>query len=601
MKKLFYSTRFQVIIFMIVVVILGNTVLGYILAKEATQKLIEGKQDELYTEAKLLSKIYLSLVKPRIEMLALEQYNAQKTEKKRSYEDILKDIRANYLETPLRDYTKALNESFEELGAGFYFNDLGKVIAYESNEKYIQDKKLVALVPLTQDGSFVWIEESFHNIDLKIDDIKRRAFIPLLIVILSTLLFGIVFALNFTSNIRKIKIGLLSLGKDLNYKLPNLFGEFGEISQNINNLSENLLKSRSRSELILASTKTGMISLQANYEIVFINKSALDILELKEEENGAKIIDLLGSLVKEGFNQAYKNDNTLTFDSMSVKLKDGREKFLNVTISPYYDPFREKTVLITIDDVTENVKLMKEAQKNESLKMLGLFTTGVAHEIRNPLTSIKGFIQLLNRRIPPESDNKRLLTLTIKEIERLENLIKDLITYAKPSKPNFEWVNVREIVEDVMQILSLRISQKKVNLNVNLSNELYIMGDRKQLFQVLFNLILNAVQAVKFEEGVINIYTELDKDRELVKIIVEDNGIGIPSEDFHKVFTPFFTTKDKGVGLGLAISRRMVEDNEGKLSFDSEEGKGTKFILELPKFKKLNFSDEIIATKNVEK
>ncbi|MBP8707831.1 MAG: PAS domain S-box protein [Caldisericia bacterium] len=586
MKRLFYSTRFQVIIFMIVITILGNSVLGYLLSREASQKLIEGKQDELYTQAKLLSKIYLTLVKPRMEMLAEEQYRSQKGENKRSYEEILKDIRYYYLETPLRDYTKALNESFEELGAGFYFADLGKVIAFESNKKYLKDKKLVAFVPLSQDGSsFVWIEESFHNIDLKIADIQRKAFTPLIIVILSTLLFGIIFAMNFTTNIRKIKIGLENLTKDLNYKLPNLFGEFGEISHGINVLSEKLLKSRSMSDLILASTKTGMVSFKENFELSFINDSALKILGLeKNESDGERIINLLGSIVKEGINQAFKKDNTFTFDSLNVII-NGKERYLNVTILPYYDPVGEKTVLITIDDVTENVKLIKEAQRDESLKMLGLFTTGVAHEIRNPLTSIKGFIQLLNKRISDESENKRLINLSMKEIERLESLIKDLIIYAKPSKPNVEWINVVGICEDVIQILSQRISQKKINLNINLPNGLYVKGDRKQLFQVFFNLTLNAIQAVKPEIGVINIYADIDKERDSVRIVIEDNGIGIPSEDLNKIFTPFFTTKDKGVGLGLAISRRIMNDNDGKLTFESKYGEGTKFVLELPEYK----------------
>jgi two-component system sensor histidine kinase AtoS len=571
---------------MIVITILGNSVLGYLLSREASQKLIEGKQDELYTQAKLLSKIYLTLVKPRMEMLAEEQYRSQKGENKRSYEEILKDIRYYYLETPLRDYTKALNESFEELGAGFYFADLGKVIAFESNKKYLKDKKLVAFVPLSQDGSsFVWIEESFHNIDLKIADIQRKAFTPLIIVILSTLLFGIIFAMNFTTNIRKIKIGLENLTKDLNYKLPNLFGEFGEISHGINVLSEKLLKSRSMSDLILASTKTGMVSFKENFELSFINDSALKILGLeKNESDGERIINLLGSIVKEGINQAFKKDNTFTFDSLNV-IVNGKERYLNVTILPYYDPVGEKTVLITIDDVTENVKLIKEAQRDESLKMLGLFTTGVAHEIRNPLTSIKGFIQLLNKRISDESENKRLINLSMKEIERLESLIKDLIIYAKPSKPNVEWINVVGICEDVIQILSQRISQKKINLNINLPNGLYVKGDRKQLFQVFFNLTLNAIQAVKPEIGVINIYADIDKERDSIRIVIEDNGIGIPSEDLNKIFTPFFTTKDKGVGLGLAISRRIMNDNDGKLTFESKYGEGTKFVLELPEYK----------------
>jgi len=173
----------------------------------------------------------------------------------------------------------------------------------------------------------------------------------------------------------------------------------------------------------------------------------------------------------------------------------------------------------------------------------------------------------------------------MKEIERLESLIKDLIIYAKPSKPNVEWINVVGICEDVIQILSQRISQKKINLNINLPNGLYVKGDRKQLFQVFFNLTLNAIQAVKPEIGVINIYADIDKERDSIRIVIEDNGIGIPSEDLNKIFTPFFTTKDKGVGLGLAISRRIMNDNDGKLTFESKYGEGTKFVLELPEYK----------------
>jgi PAS domain S-box-containing protein len=120
------------------------------------------------------------------------------------------------------------------------------------------------------------------------------------------------------------------------------------------------------SDLILASTKTGMVSFKENFELSFINDSALKILGLeKNESDGERIINLLGSIVKEGINQAFKKDNTFTFDSLNV-IVNGKERYLNVTILPYYDPVGEKTVLITIDDVTENVKLIKEAQRDYS-------------------------------------------------------------------------------------------------------------------------------------------------------------------------------------------------------------------------------------------
>lgn len=572
--------------FMIAITISGNLILGYILSEEATKKLIEGKQDGIYIQAKLLSQIYSDLVKPSIEDIAIRQYTSQKGEDKRTYDEILAEVRNNFLETPLRNYTKALNGSFEELGAGFYFTDLNKVVAFESNEKYIKDKKLVALVPISDDGSYIWVEESFNNINNKIKDIERKAFTPIIIVILCTLLFGIIFAISFTANIRKIESGLINVSKDLNYRLPNLYGEFGEISKNINLLAENLLKSRNRSELILESTKTGMIALDSNQEIVFINSSALNILEINRNsiKKDEKIIDILGPLIKGAINQAFSKNNTLSIDGLKVDPSE-KEKFLNVSISPYNEKTNERFVLLTIEDITENVKLMKKAQKDESLKMLGLFTTGVAHEIRNPLTSIKGFVQLLNKRIEESSDNKRLINLVLREIERLESLIKDLIFYARPASPNFEWVCINETINDALQVLTQRISQKKAKLKIDIPDNILIYADRNQIYQAFFNLILNAVQAVKNEEGEINVNANIEPESKSIKIVISDNGCGIPFEDFSKIFTPFFTTKDKGVGLGLAISKKLIEDNNGKLFFESIYGEGTKFIIELPKYK----------------
>jgi two-component system, NtrC family, sensor histidine kinase AtoS len=584
MKGLFRSIRFQVILFTIFIVIVGNIILGYSLTQEATKKLLDVKREKLNGYAQNLSQTYMTIVRPIIESQAREQYDSQKPYKTRSYEEILKETRSTRIELPLRDFTHIINSSYDELGAGFYFTDLKRAVAYSGNSKYSEDKKLTAYVPLGTDGSFLWIEESYRNINLKIKEIQRKALTPLIIVIVFTLFLGILFAYNFTSKIKKIKFSLSKLREDLSYKVPNLSGELGEISQNINILAESLLKSRSKSDLILESAKTGMISITHDFKLSFINTNAKNILGIdSSNDNCDEILNLLGPLVKKGVEQSFTNLTIFSFDSVHGEFNNG-EKYLNIIVSPYSDPVGEKTVLITLDDITENVRLIKESERNESLKMLGLFTAGIAHEIRNPLTSIKGFIQILSKRIQDSSDNSRLINLVLKEIERLESLIKDLIIYAKPTRPSPDWVSISEIVNTVNQILSQRIYQKKIEIKLENLGSIEIFVDKKHIYQILFNLILNSIQAVKPNDGIIRIHyiiNELDN----IILIIEDNGVGIGKDEHTKIFTPFYTTKDKGTGLGLAITKRMVEDNGGKLSFESEYDKGTIFSLELPKYR----------------
>jgi signal transduction histidine kinase len=200
--------------------------------------------------------------------------------------------------------------------------------------------------------------------------------------------------------------------------------------------------------------------------------------------------------------------------------------------------------------------------------MLGMFTTGIAHEIRNPLTSVKGFVQLLSKKVSTDSGSVRMIQLISREIDRLEELLKDLITYARPSKTIQEWVSLSELLNIIENLLKDRIQQRKTEFQIPDMDSVEIYADQRKVHQVLFNLVLNAIQAVPIGEGIVTICTKIESDT--LWICVQDNGYGIREEDIGKIFTPFFTTKDKGTGLGLAISRRMMEDMEGKISFESD-------------------------------
>jgi len=583
MLKWVRSIRFQVFFFTVLIVLVGNFTLGYFLTKTMTTHLIQEKQEKLQQHARQLAKNYADVM-IRLKDDAQIQYEAQKRyPDAKSFDEIFSIVKDWKMELSLLSYSQQIPAFYEELSAGFFLKETGKTMAYATNPQFADYPKLIASSPLDEEGSFVWVEESYHNIQLKITDIQKQSQQIMLYIMLATLLLGSIFAFTFSGNLKRLLSGLTRMNTDLQAKIPPLPGEFGEISSALNRFAENLSMSTARNELILRNTQTGMISLTKDLQISFINPSAMEYLNLTANPPMvAEIWDRLGNTIRNTVEKAMDKQTQYKFDA-AKRLINGEEHYLNIVVTPNQNPDGSPTILITLEEVTENVRLIKEAEKNEALKMLGLFTTGIAHEIRNPLTSAKGFIQILSKRLSDVPENARVFKLVLREVERLESLIRDLLVYARPSKPNLEWVPVEPIVDTILQMLDARIKQKKIAITLTGLEELEVMSDRRQLHQILFNLIINAVQAIKPENGLLLV--EANRIDEGVEIVVQDNGIGIDTSEQQKIFTPFFTTKDKGTGLGLAISRRMMEDQEGSIRFESIPGEVTRFILTFSKVK----------------
>lgn len=583
MLKWVRSIRFQVFFFTALIVLVGNFTLGYFLTKTMTTHLIQEKQEKLQQHARQLAKNYADVM-IRLKDDAQIQYEAQKRyPDAKSFDEIFSIVKDWKMELSLLSYSQQIPAFYEELSAGFFLKETGKTMAYATNPQFADYPKLIASSPLDEEGSFVWVEESYHNIQLKITDIQKQSQQIMLYIMLATLLLGSIFAFTFSGNLKRLLSGLTRMNTDLQAKIPPLPGEFGEISSALNRFAENLSMSTARNELILRNTQTGMISLTKDLQISFINPSAMEYLNLTANPPMvAEIWDRLGNTIRNTVEKAMDKQTQYKFDA-AKRLINGEEHYLNIVVTPNQNPDGSPTILITLEEVTENVRLIKEAEKNEALKMLGLFTTGIAHEIRNPLTSVKGFIQILSKRLSDVPENARVFKLVLREVERLESLIRDLLVYARPSKPNLEWVPVEPIVDTILQMLDARIKQKKIAITLTGLEELEVMSDRRQLHQILFNLIINAVQAIKPENGLLLV--EANRIDEGVEIVVQDNGIGIDTSEQQKIFTPFFTTKDKGTGLGLAISRRMMEDQEGSIRFESIPGEVTRFILTFSKVK----------------
>jgi two-component system NtrC family sensor kinase len=243
-------------------------------------------------------------------------------------------------------------------------------------------------------------------------------------------------------------------------------------------------------------------------------------------------------------------------------------------------------------DLQRAIKQLRDMQEelvsSEKLASVGRMAAGVAHEIGNPLTSVLGHTEILHKRLKHKrlKDGEVLLDLverTRKETERINRIIKDLLQFSKPPSPHGEDVDVNRLVQDSLNVVSVQERFHNIAIDLSLAEDLpLVQGNSDQLQQVLFNILINAADAMP-DGGSLSIKTE--KEKQWVIIAAKDTGVGIAPDDLGKIYDPFFTTKspDKGTGLGLSISLKIIDELGGRIKVQSEQGKGTEFIVYLKK------------------
>lgn len=240
--------------------------------------------------------------------------------------------------------------------------------------------------------------------------------------------------------------------------------------------------------------------------------------------------------------------------------------------------------------ISESLMNLEKAQKKliETAKLaaLGRMTSDVAHEIRNPLVSIGGFARRCNSRMDPNSPEKKYSRIIVDEVERLEKILRDLLVFSKGPARAPKMILVRPVLEKSLELSNDDIQEKKIRVvREYAENLLEIVGDEEQLQQVFVNIILNAVQAMT-SGGVLTLRvgSNIRDGEKMLCIEIQDTGAGIAEENLDQIFNPFFTTKDaeEGTGLGLSVSRRIVEEHHGKIEVESEPGKGSTFRIFIP-------------------
>jgi PAS domain S-box-containing protein len=343
---------------------------------------------------------------------------------------------------------------------------------------------------------------------------------------------------------------------------------------------------------VVQNISSGIITIDFEGLITFINTTALKLIDYEYSELVGKSIRTLFADQHECeqiLHVLFKNKSM--FESKEVNLLARNQKVIPIGFTTTLldvEDVKYNGVIFSFRDLTNIHNFRSRLERIDRLATLGEVSAGIAHEIRNPLAGIKSSAQVLEDSFSPGDFRAELIKRIIKEIDRSNELLKKFFKFAKPGKPRQDFIVVENIIRGVQVLLSSKMSKKNIVYSTSFDKNVpKVYVDENQLEQVLINLFLNAIDAME-QGGTLSVSTSatlagaVKEDQPMVAVQITDQGCGIEKENIKKIFNPFFTTKSDGVGLGLSISSRLVEENGGRIEVESEPGRGTRFSVLLP-------------------
>jgi two-component system sensor histidine kinase PilS (NtrC family) len=337
--------------------------------------------------------------------------------------------------------------------------------------------------------------------------------------------------------------------------------------------------------LIIDNIATGLITIDDAGFIVQANPSSAEILDSTPEKLiGSEIDKIVPGILRriQSFNLTNEFRRSERFDMNFESSVKGKLN-LDITLSALWTEDTLSGYILTFQDITKIRRLELAMRQNEKMAAVGQLAAGIAHEIRNPLASISGSIQLLGSSFTSRhEEEQKLMTIALREVDRLNNLITEFLDFARPDVLRDDPVNINDLLREILEMLKFnKLLRNDVQQNLEFSAVQEIGGHRDKLKQALLNILINAYQAmVDSDSPKIRIET-VDKGN-LVVIKIRDYGCGIDEAGLKRIFEPFHTTKPKGTGLGLAVTHKIIESHGGKIYVESTKGSGTEFIIEFP-------------------
>ncbi|MBN2685058.1 MAG: hypothetical protein JXR40_07250, partial [Pontiellaceae bacterium] len=237
-------------------------------------------------------------------------------------------------------------------------------------------------------------------------------------------------------------------------------------------------------------------------------------------------------------------------------------------------------VLLVFSDMTLLRKMEEQIRLSDRLSSIGTLSAGMAHEIKNPLVTIKTFTELLPEQHNNPDFRDTFFDLVSQEVQRIDSIVTRLLHFARPAKASLKPTHLHDVIKNAILLIEQQLSKNRIKLKKNLSAECdLVMADSEQINQALINFFLNAIQAME-PGGMLSIKTS--QSDSTFYINVNDTGCGLSEEQKKCIFDPFFTTKETGVGLGLSISHGIIQEHQGEIIVESVKGEGTTFHIELP-------------------
>lgn len=354
------------------------------------------------------------------------------------------------------------------------------------------------------------------------------------------------------------------------------------LAQAYRTTSSSLNRIKAFSDLVVENMPVGLVALDENGNILSVNRSAEEILggslslgRLSTQSLPKEMLDL-SSQLKPG-----KED--VVEEEVECRLADGRVVSLDVSLSLLMnDQGKAEGHLILFRDMTEVQALKREVETSRRLASLGRLAAGIAHEIRNPLSSIKGFATHFRERYGNAEEDRNAADIMIKEVDRLNRTISQLLEFARPVVLQRKRTPIKALIQHSLKMIEREASSKGIFTRADLpASQVEVEVDPDKIHQALLNLYLNALEAME-QEGTLSVSCSEESSPARVKISVNDTGTGIKGKDLGQIFDPYFTTKQTGSGLGLAIVHKIVEAHGGEILVHSEVGQGTTVTVLLP-------------------
>ncbi|AET69268.1 signal transduction histidine kinase, nitrogen specific [Desulfosporosinus orientis DSM 765] len=593
-----WCVRNKLLLFIITLLTLPVLLSGYMLynVNYAEQFLVQHQRDKLNV---LVDRLDTTL-SSKITTMSTESTDLNKDQIRLILKNFIATNTSEFPELEVGFYSYNLHTIVVNGTGGFYLGRRFVTLGEQTNGQISKDaeKQFMDMTerrtgtiieiskPVVRDGKFEGVIWGIENLNLtgiqeQIDREKQIAYLVIGIALLLGLGGSVLLIRNFIAGVHDIKAGLHALESDLNNNLQKKSGEFGEIIAAINHLASKLRKTQSLNEIIITSISDAVVAIDnkglvimanpASHQMLGLHTCCLDCPVDQGFPSGSPFPGILWNTLKEGPLIKEKKYSLVNADQETRELLVNTSHLINGRSGVI------GTMLHCID-ITESTRLQQKNQLQERLAALGKLVAGVAHEIRNPLTSISGYVEYLEKAKNPSARSWGNIK---REINRLNMLLERLLLFARPADTRFAPGDINSLLEVSLQIL-IELNQDNVGIVREFTPHLPLASmDSEQMEQVIKNIIYNAYQAMP-NGGQLTIRTGICDG--LLYMEFTDTGVGIAADEIPLLFDPFFTTRAKGSGLGLTIAYEIVKAHEGSIEVNSEPGKGTTFTVFLHRY-----------------